>query len=88
MFRNLKYKNLWENMYNKKISRLTGESAFDVLNYVIWLIGNIVKNLCYVCLSRKISSQKEEKKKKTKRKIESMKITRYTENINKGWNIL
>ena len=36
----------------------------------------------YVCLTRKISSQKEEKKERTKRKIESMKIMKYTENIN------
>ena len=36
----------------------------------------------YVCLARKISSQKEEKKERIKRKIESMKIMRYTENIN------
>ena len=68
MFRNGKYKNLGENMYNKKIGRLTGESAFDVLNYVIWLIRNIVYNLCYVCLCRNISSHKEEKKERTKRK--------------------
>ena len=36
----------------------------------------------YVCLTRKISSQMEEKKERTKRKIESMEIMRYTENIN------
>ena len=36
----------------------------------------------YVCLRRKISSQKEEKKERTKRKIESIKIMRYKENIN------
>ena len=41
----------------------------------------------YVCLTRKISSQKEEKKERTIRKIESMKIMRYKENINLGWNI-
>ena len=30
-------------MYDKKkVGRLTGESAFDVLNYIIWLIKNIV----------------------------------------------
>ena len=29
-------------MYYKKIGHLTGESAFDVLNYVIWLIRNMV----------------------------------------------
>ena len=33
----------------------------------------------HVCLTRKISSQKEETK---ERKIESIKIMRYTENIN------
>ena len=36
----------------------------------------------YVCLSRKFSSQKEEKKERTKRRIKSMEIMRYTENIN------
>ena len=36
----------------------------------------------YVCLTRNISSQKEEKKERTNRKTESMKIMRYTENIN------
>ena len=36
----------------------------------------------YVCFMRKILSHKEEKKERTKRKIESMKIMRYTENIN------
>ena len=35
----------------------------------------------HVC-SRKISGQKEEKKERTKRKLESMKIMKYTENIN------
>ena len=41
-----------------------------------------VENLYYVCLSRKISSQKEEKQRKTKRKIENIKIMIYVENIN------
>ena len=36
----------------------------------------------YGRLTRKISSQKEEKKERTKRKIESMEIMKYTENIN------
>ena len=38
------------------------------LNYVIWLIWNIVQNLCSVCLSRKISNQKEEEKERQKEK--------------------
>ena len=44
MFKNAKYKNLGENLYNKKklAGRLIGESAFVVLNHVIWLIRNIV----------------------------------------------
>ena len=36
----------------------------------------------YGRLTRKISSLKEEKKERTKRRIESMEILRYTENIN------
>ena len=37
----------------------------------------------YICLTRKISSQKKERKKERKKeKIESMKIMRYMENIN------
>ena len=39
-------------------------------------------NLCYVCLSRKFSSQKEEKERKTKRNLESIKNMSYVENIN------
>ena len=35
----------------------------------------------HVCLTRKISGQKEEKKERKKEKIESIKIMRYTENI-------
>ena len=36
MFKNAKYKNLGESLYNKKKGvRLIGESAFVVLNYVI-----------------------------------------------------
>ena len=72
MFKNAKYKNL------DKVGHLISESALVVLNYVIWLIRNIVYNLCYICLSRKISSQKEEKERKT----ESIKIMIYVENIN------
>ena len=36
----------------------------------------------YGRLTRKFSSQKEEKKERTKRKRKSMEIMRYTENIN------
>ena len=36
----------------------------------------------YGHLTWKISSQKDEKKERTKRRIESMEIMRYTENIN------
>ena len=82
VFKNAKYKNLGVNLYKKKVVRLIGESAFLVLNYVIWLIRNTVKNLCSVCLSRKILSQKEGKERKGKRKIESIKIMIYVENIN------
>ena len=43
MFKNAEYKNLGENLYNKKkVGRLIGESAFVALNNVIWLIKNIV----------------------------------------------
>ena len=43
MFKNAKYKNLGENLYNKKkFGHLISESAFIALNYVIWLIMNIV----------------------------------------------
>ena len=44
------------------------ESAFVVLNYVIWFIRNIVLNLSSVCLSRKISNQQEEEKERQKEK--------------------
>ena len=73
----------------KQLISFISETAFVVLNDVIWLIRNIVWNLCYVCLTRKILSQKKEKQKerKTKRKIESMKIMIYVENINWIWNI-
>ena len=36
----------------------------------------------YGRLTRKFLNQKEEKKERTKRRIESMEIMRYTENIN------
>ena len=42
IFKNAKYRNLGENLYNKKkVGRLIGELALVVLNYVIWLIRNI-----------------------------------------------
>ena len=40
-----------------KFGHLISEPVFVVLNYVIWLIRNIVQNLL-----RKISNQKEEEK--------------------------
>ena len=36
MFKNAKYKNLGESLYKKKLA------AFVVLDYIIWLIRNIV----------------------------------------------
>ena len=42
MFKNVKYKNLGENVKQEKVGRLISESAFVTLNYVIWLIQIIV----------------------------------------------
>ena len=43
MFKNAKYKNLGKFFVKQeKFGRLISESAFVVLNYVIWLIKNIV----------------------------------------------
>ena len=58
-----------ENLYNKKklALSLVNQRLF-VLNYVIWLIRNIVSNLCSICLSRKISNQKEDEKERQKEK--------------------
>ena len=51
-----------ENLYINKKLAVQSVNQRLCLNYVIWLIWNIVSNLCSVCLSRKISYQKEEEK--------------------------
>ena len=64
VFKNATYKNLEKFVWKEKVGRLISESKFVVFNSVI--IRNIVQNLCSVYLSRKISTQKEEEKERTK----------------------
>ena len=81
-FKNAKYKNLGENLYNKKKLAVWLVNQHLVFKITSFDLLGILYRICYVCLSRKISSQKKGKERKIKVKIQSLKIMIYVENIN------
>ena len=81
IYKSAKYTNLGKICITKKGARLTSDPAFVVLNYVIWLIRNCVEFMFCLFIEKDFES-KGGRKRKTKRKIESIKIMIYEEYIN------